>query len=80
MLKSHVLTILAGGPAKGMIVSVLKQECGIRTRERIGEVEWAAAVTRLKTDGLIEDGEPDTLTDDATLKLTDRGREMSARM
>lgn len=73
-IKSAILSILAGGPLDGVMVSVLRQQSAqLYLRRQIGDHEWADAVRRMKGKRLIEDGEPDTITDDATLKLTEAG-------
>ncbi len=79
MLRVQILTVLRSAPA-GMIVSVLRQECGLRMRNRIGEAEWTMEVANLKDRGLIEDGERDAMTDDAILKLTAAGRKAAAKL
>lgn len=79
-MRHHILAILASAPARGIIVTVLRQEVGVRLRQRVGDTEWTDAVTTLKNKGLIEDGEQDTLTDDCTLKLTPAGRKAAAKL
>ena len=79
-MRHHILAILASAPARGIIVTVLRQEVGVRLRQRVGDTEWMDAVTTLKNKGFIEDGEQDTLTDDSTLKLTPAGRKAASKL
>lgn len=78
-LPLHILRILAGAPASGVIVTALRLEAGLRAGGRVGEVAFSEAVAKLKEKGWVVDGERDELTDDPVLKLTAKGRKEAAR-